>query len=178
MDSDKRKRVLLVVAGACIALWLGDTLLIEPLYAAWGARSAKIERLAEETQRGAGLLERAPALKARWDVMKKRALPNRVSDAETAILESVGRWTDDSQLSVTSVKPRWNPPEKEYETLEIQLEGTGTIDAVVKFLYDVESDPLPLRIEDIEIVSQDDKGRKLNLALRFTGLVFKEEPTS
>lgn len=178
MDSEKRKRLLLIVAGVCISAWLADRLVFTPLYHLWTARSTEIEQLGQDIAKGAGLLDRQPALEARWDGMKKRALPNRVADAETAVLESVSRWTNDSHLSVTSVKPRWNPPEKESRTLEIQLEATGTIEALTKFAYDLESDPLPLRVEDLEIVSQDEKGGRLNLALRFTALVFKEEASS
>jgi Tfp pilus assembly protein PilO len=175
VDSEKRKRLLYIVAAVCIAAWVADTLVVTPLTDLWSARSARIQELRQDLVKGAGLLDREPALKAKWEAMKTSALPNRVSDAETAVLESVNRCTADSKLSVMSVKPRWNLAVKDFQTLEIQLEGVGGIDSVAKFLYDLEVDPLPLRVEDLEITAQDEKGARLNLTLRFTGLVVKEE---
>lgn len=174
MDPERRKRLLVIVSVLCIGAWAGDRLVLTPLLNLWRTRSSRIQELQQELSQHAGLLEREADLRARWEQMRKSALPVRVADAEARVLQSVTGWTSDSRLSVSSLKPRWVKAGKDAELLEIQLEGTGNMEAVVRFLYALEKDALPLRVEDLAIASQDERGERLNLTVRFTGLVLQE----
>ena len=174
MDSERRRRWLVAGTIFCVSAWLGDTFVFTPLLNLWRERAARIQELDEEIAKDAGLLDREGDLRARWEDMKKRALPKRVSDAEQTVFEAVNQWTADSGIGVTSLKPRWTRVDRDKQTFEIQLEGNGDMQAAAKFVYDLESSNLPLRVEDFGIVSQDEKGGHLNLSLRFTGIVLAE----
>lgn len=174
MDPDRRKRLLIFVALICVGGWAADSLVVTPLIGVWQARSARIERLRQELEQSTSLLDRDSELKARWKDMKSRALSTRVSDAENAVFQSVSQWAGESRLSVTSVKPRWTQIAKNEPVLEIQLDATGDMGAVARFIYELESSALPLRVEDMGITSQDDHGGRLSLNLKLTGLVLKE----
>jgi Tfp pilus assembly protein PilO len=173
MEAERRKRILIVAVLLCVGVWVADSMVFTPLYNLWTTRSTRIEDLRQEIAKSSGLLDRRPELKKRWEDMKKRALPNRESDAEKMVFESVSRWADESSLKVNSVKPSWSHPKKEAETLKIELEGVGGMESVVKFVYALECGPLPLRVEDMEISSQDKEGTTLKLNLRFSGLVLE-----
>jgi hypothetical protein len=43
--------------------------------------------------------------------------------------------------------------------------------AVSRFLYDVEKDPMALRLEIVEVSSRDAEGQQLALGLQVSGLV-------
>lgn len=173
MDAERRRRILIAAVILCAGIWLADNVVITPLYTVWTARSARMQELQQDLAKSTGLLDRRSELKARWEDMKKRALPNRVSDAEQAVFESVSRWAGESHLTVNSLKPRWTHLKREAETLEIELEGLGSMESVVRFVYELESAPLPLRVEDMQIASQDKEGGSLKLSLRFSGLVLE-----
>jgi Tfp pilus assembly protein PilO len=174
VDSDRRKRLLIIVTVLCAGAWLGDTFVFTPVTNAWNERSARIAELEQNIAKSAALLDRQPALKGRWQEMKKRSLPARTTDAENLVFQEVNQWSSNSGLGITSLKPRWARIEKDKQTFEIQLEGNGDIEKVSRFVYDVETSPLPLRVEDLAITSQDETGTHLNLSLRFTGLVLEE----
>jgi hypothetical protein len=174
VDLERRKRLLVIVTIICVGAWMADNFVIAPMTNLWQERSARIQELTDDMAKNSGLVDREDSLKARWEDMRKRALPTRVSDAENAVFQGVNEWTSDSSLVVTALKPRWTRMDRDKQTLEIQLEGSGNIEAVTRFVYDLEGSPLPLRIEDKGITSQDEKGGRLNLSLRFTGLVIEE----
>jgi hypothetical protein len=54
--------------------------------------------------------------------------------------------------------------------LDCQVNGSGDILSLARFLYELEKDPLALRIEDLEITARDDNGQQLTLSARFSGL--------
>jgi Tfp pilus assembly protein PilO len=173
MEADRRRRILIAAAILCVSVWVADSLVLTPMYSMWTGRAERIQEIKEELAKSTSLLDRRAELKSRWEDMKKRALPNRVSDAEKAVFEAVSRWTAESRLTVNSLKPRWTHLNKEVQTLEIELEGSGNLEAVVKFVYELECTPLPLRVTDMEIAAQDKEGGQLRLSLRFSGLVLE-----
>ncbi|HOS03670.1 MAG TPA: hypothetical protein PKZ01_11360 [Candidatus Hydrogenedentes bacterium] len=174
MAPERRKQLLLAVALMCMGAFAFDRLALTPGLVVWNERSARILELEKNIAESDGLLQRETALKERWESMKGRSLPARVSDAESTVLQSVGRWAGDSGLSVTSLKPRWNRLGPMAQTLEFQLEGSGNMESVAKFLYALETDPLPLKVEDMLISAQDDQGDRLVLSARFSALVLEE----
>lgn len=176
MDSERRKRLLIVLTALCVGAWLADTFVIEPVMASWEARTARIDELERRIAESTALLDRENDLRERWQDMRKNALSSSVSDAERAVLEAVSRWASDSRLSIATIKPRWIEVDKASRLLEVQVAGTGNMESVARFVYGQESDPLPLRVEELEVTAADATGGKLSLEVRFTGLVL-ERPT-
>ncbi len=173
MDSERRKRLLIIVTAVCVGGWLADTFVISPVMASWEARTARIEELERRIAESASLLERENDLRERWQEMRKGALSDSVSDAERAVLEGVSRWASDSRLTLSSIKPRWIQVDNASRLLEIQVEGNGGMEAVTRFVYEMERDALPLRMEEFQLTSADGTGAKLSMTARFTGLVLE-----
>ena len=48
---------------------------------------------------------------------------------------------------------------------------SGNIAALSRFLYEVENDPMALKIESLELGARDKEGRLLALGLQLSGLV-------
>ena len=110
-----------------------------------------------------------------WQDMEKRSLAGETANAENQILNAVSEWARVSGLKVTSLKPRWIDNDEAPRKLELRLSATGDMESVARFLYELERDPLALRMEDIEITVRDPRGRELALSARFTGLILREE---
>ena len=175
MEAKRRKRILAVAAIVCVAAVAGDRLVLSPLNNLWTTRSERIAELEKSLSKGRLLVDREQAMKERWQDMKNRSLPAEMSMSEDRILKSVGRWVRDSRLSVTSLKPRWTDEEEDFKKLEFRAAAQGGMESVARFLYELETDPLPLKVEDVEIAARDESGDMLTLAVRFTGLVLVEE---
>jgi len=51
------------------------------------------------------------------------------------------------------------------------VEASGNLPSVARFLYEVEKDPMALRIQGAEISSHDNNGQQLSLGLQLSGLI-------
>jgi len=173
MDANNRERTLIIAAILCITLLFGDRLILSPLIKSWHARSERIAELKQNLDKGQMLIDRQEALEARWQDMMNRSLTKSTSTAESGILNSVNRWAEESNLHVTSLKPRWLNGEMA-DKLEFRLAANGDAKSIARFLYELEVDTLAVSIEDLEITSRDLRGSELALSLRFTGITLKD----
>jgi hypothetical protein len=175
MDLKQRERLLLVAVVICLGAWIGDKLVLSPLVKLWKQRSQKIVEVKRSLDKGHTLLARESSLREQWKEMKRLSLPAEVSVAEYRVLESQSRWSQQSRLSVTSLKPRWTQDEPDHKKMDCRAATQGRIEAVTRFLYELERDPLALRVEEIKMAARDDSGRDLTLDVRYTGLLLTGE---
>lgn len=171
MQIKNRQQLLLIVAGAVIGLLLADKLVITPLTAAWKARSTRIADLRKKVDDGEKLIKRADALNSRWAMMQTNALPNNNSLAEQQVLNAFDRWSQDARISVNSITPQWRRDRDDLVTLQCRVDAAGSVGTLARFLFNVERDPMALKIEAVEIAARDKDGQNLSLGLQISGLV-------
>ncbi len=51
------------------------------------------------------------------------------------------------------------------------MDAFGNLGALTRFLYNVEADPLALRLDVVELTARDDRGEQLTLGLQVSGLI-------
>ena len=175
MKIDNRQQLLAVIAIAVVALWASDHLIISPLTRSWEARTARIRELRKSVSQGELLQQRERVIRDRWDSMRTNTLPDNVSAAENEVFKAFDRWSQASQISISSIKPQWKRNEDDYMTLECRADAFGNMSALTRFLYEVEKDPLALRVESMEITSRDNDGQQLSLALQVSGLLLNPQ---
>lgn len=175
MRIDNRQRFLAILAGVGVGLLVADKMILTPLINGWKDRADRIVELRKSISKGALVLQREDRIRERWDSMRTNTLPDNISQAENEVLRAFERWSEDSHISVSSIKPQWKRAGDDYMTLECRADAFGSIQAVSRFLYNVEKDPLALKVESVEISSRDDSGRQLSLALQVSGLLLNPQ---
>ena len=175
MRIDNRQKVLAIAAISAVAVLAADRLLITPLTGLWKERTRRISELRVNLNQGTSLIAREQVIRGRWDKVRKSVLPTDASAAESKVLTAVERWTRVSGITFTSIKPQWKQNADDYKTLECQVDATGDMESLTRFVYELERDPLALRVEDLELSARDDNGQQLSLGVRFTGLVLTGE---
>lgn len=171
IDSKNRQQLLMIIAGAAAAIFIGDRLILTPLIESWKNRSARITQLRRDIDQGNQTLLNERTIRDRWDSMRTNMLPDDVSVAEGGILKAFDRWSRDSRISITSVKPQWKRNAEDYLTLECRVDAYGTMATVSRFLYEIEHDPVALRVDSVEITAKDADGAQLTLAVQVSGLL-------
>jgi hypothetical protein len=166
---ENRQQVLAIAAFALIGFFLVDRVLLRPLTASWKARSERITRLQKDITDGQAKLKRAAAIRNRWEQMQTNTLA--ADNAERRLLEAFQRWSRDSNISISSIQPQWKRGDDEYMTLECHANASGPVTAMAKFLYNIESDPMALRLDEVEVQSRDETGQTLAVNLQVSGLV-------
>lgn len=171
MKIKDRQQVLAIAAIVAIAIFAGDKLLLAPLTRAWKERAASIVDLRRKVSQGALTLKREHSIRARWEQMRTNTLPSNTSLAEQQMFKAFEGWSQASRVSITSIKPQWKRGVDDYMTLECRVDGYGSLATVSRFLYDLEKDPLALKVEMVELSSRDNNGQQLTLALQVSGLL-------
>jgi hypothetical protein len=170
-----REQLLVIMTAIVVSLYLGDRFVLTPLIEAWKERSERIAQLEKSISNGEYLIEREASVKARWNRMRGGSLPENVSAAENEVLRAFDRWSQQSRVSVTSIRPQWRRGDDDFMTLDCRADCFGSMEAIARFLFEMEKDSLPLRVEGLEITARDNGGQELALALHVSGLLLHRQ---
>jgi hypothetical protein len=175
MPIKNRQRLLFIVTGVAVALFLGDKALLGPLTDAWKARSARITALRNQVARGRMLVLRERGIRDHWADMQQRALTNNPSAAEQQVFRAIDSWAQDTGVLVNAITPQWKHDSDDYITYECRIDATGDISRLSRFLYRAEREPLALKLESVELNARDKDGQQLSLGLQLSGLVLNPQ---
>jgi len=169
-DPKNRQHLLLLGAVLVIGIFLGDRLVISPMIKGWKARSARLVDLRQKVHNGEMLIERGDALKSRWSEFRTNALPSEAASAEKLVLGAFDRWSRDSGVSVSSIRPQWKRADNDYMTLECAGQIAGNLGEVSRFLYEVEHDPMGIKVDRATLATRDTDGAQITLEVQVSGL--------
>lgn len=170
MMNRNRQQILMILAIVAAGLYATDLLIIGPLGQWWSTRSQRIVTLRKQVQEGEALVKRETGIRTRWDFMRTNSLPSNTSLAEQKILSSFNAWSRASRADVTDTLPQWKSDSDAYSTLNTKIEAVGTLASLGDFLYLIESSPLGLRLNSLQLVNRDKTGQRLSLGLQVSGL--------
>jgi hypothetical protein len=166
-----RQQLLVIGAIAAVVLFAGDQLVRAPLYAAWNARTARIDGLRKQITEGKLLVQREQGIRGRWEQMSHNALPGNTSAAEQKVVQAIDTWAQSSGVVISAITPQWKHDSDDYMTYECRVDAAGDLDKLSHFLYSVERDPMALKLELVELSARDKDGQQLSLGLQLSGLV-------
>jgi Tfp pilus assembly protein PilO len=166
-----RQQLLAIVAISVVGLFAADKLVRAPLTASWQQRARQISALRDKVADGRNWVQRDETLRNRWQRMRSSTLPTNPSLAEQQVVKALDRWCRESGITRDSFTPQWKRDSDDYTTLQCRIETSGNINAITRFLYGIESDPMALRLENVELSSRDNEGQQLILGLQLSALV-------
>jgi hypothetical protein len=166
MKIDNRQRLLAVLAIVIVALFVADRVILTPLTESWKSRSAAIGEMRKSIEKGNGLIQREAQTRARWNEVRKSTLPVNASQAEKELFAAFEKWSAESKVSVSSVRPQWKKgTTDDYSVLECRVDAAGSLPVLAKFLHSIESSPIAVRTESVEFTSRDNNGEQIALGL-------------
>ena len=166
--ANKRETILKIVVGIVVGLFVLDRFILTPSINAWKAQSDRLQALREKVSKGKSLIERETSLRGRWADMLRTDMTEDNSAAEADVYKALGRWGSRSRVSFTSLVPNWHPHDDGYDTFECRVSASGDQASLGRLLYEIETDPLPARIEECEFNTRDAQGKQLTLSMRFS----------
>jgi hypothetical protein len=182
MNLKKRENLILAVAAACVGLIIANKFFVSPMIETYHVRTTEIAKLQGDLLRGRSLIKREKEIGDELKNIVKNSLPDDTAIVEKQMFAAIERWKTMSGVTVTSRAPRWEkdvggdiPVQAKINKLEFKIAATGNIQSITKFLYEMEADPLAIRVEDVELTSRDAAGKTLTVESRITGLVIAPE---
>jgi len=176
MNINNRQQFLGIIAIVAIGLWVGDHLLFTPLIQSWHDRSVRLTSLKKSVVEGKRLLDREKTIREHWAQMRTNTLSSEQPLADAQMYAALNRWTEGSRIIVTSVAPRWKQNADDYATYECHVEASGNLPTLTRFLYEVENDPLAVKVDLVELTAQDERGSQMSLGLQVSGLELNPPP--
>ena len=166
MKTEHRQRLLAGLAIAFVALFALDRLIITPLTEGWKNRSTALAQLRKSIEQGTLLVQRESSTRGRWNEIRRSTLPVNASQAEKELLAAFEKWSADSRVSISSIRPQWKKgATDDYSVLECRVDAAGSLPVLAKFLYSVESSPIAVRTESVEFTARDNNGDQIALGL-------------
>jgi Tfp pilus assembly protein PilO len=171
MNLNKRQQLLAILAIAMVGLFIADRLVFTPLTNSWKARSSRIAKLREQVRDGTAMLKRERALAEQWDNMRTNTLASAKPEAESQMLKAFEQWSQASGVSVSSIRPQWKEAEDDYKTLECRADVAGNLSAITRFLFQIERDPLGVKVDSLELTARNAEGSELAAVIQVSGLL-------
>jgi hypothetical protein len=171
MNLNKRQQLLAILAIALVGLFIADKLVFTPLVNTWKARSERISKLKQQVRDGTETLKRERAVREQSDGMRTNTLASAKPEAESQMLKAFERWSQAGGVSVSSIRPQWKEVEDDYKTLECRADVAGSLAAVARFLFQIERDPLGVKVDSMELTSRNSEGSQMTLVVQVSGLL-------
>jgi hypothetical protein len=172
---ENRQQTLVILAAVAVGLFLADQVVFGPLMGAWKDRAARITDLRKQVSDGKKKLEREKAIVSRAEFMRTNMLSADESVAVEQMFKAIYRWGDESHVSITSIKPSMKHTTEDFLAFECHVDASGSISTLSKFLYNLEKDPIAVRVESVELSARDTAGRDIALGLQVSGLVTQSQ---
>jgi hypothetical protein len=175
MDLSKRETYIAIAAIACVALLIGDRLVLKPLSVSRDALRAEEQRLLGELANAQILFKRHRLMARRWEELTAGGLSSDPAEAESRLLHAAQDWAEEARLSLSAVKPERAEQSGRTREIRVAASGTGSMRAVARFLWQAETTGLPLRISELQLGSRREGADDLSLQLRASTLYLADE---
>ncbi len=171
MKINNRQRLLGILAIVIVGIFVADKVILTPILEGWKTRSTTLAQLRKSIDQGNMLLQREKLTRDRWNEIRKSSLPVNASQAEKEMLSAFEKWSADSQVSISSIRPQWKKGTTEdYSVLECRVDAAGSLPVVAKFLYNIENSPMAVKMETVELTARDNNGEQIALGLLISGV--------
>jgi Tfp pilus assembly protein PilO len=172
MKIQNRQQLLVIIAAACVLMLAGNWFVWTPLVNVWKTRAAQVAKLRTQIRDGTLLVQREQFIRSRWTQMQGNTLLKNPSLAEQQLFKDIDDWADRSRASLTAITPQWkHDPAEDFTTLDCRLEAAGDLGTVSRFLYELERDPLAVRVQSLELAARDNSGQQFTLNLQVSALM-------
>ena len=170
MVLSRRERNVVIGTLIAVAALVLDRFALTPILDSWSALEAQKEQLISKVKRGESVIKQEPEAEATWKRRVTEGLKQTGDETEDAMLHAVQAWSQDSRLTLVSVGAERALRQGRTPEVVVQVAGVGPMSAVARFLWDVQSTRLPLKVVGMELYSRKEGTDDLSLTLHLSGL--------
>jgi len=174
MVLSKRERIILIVTALVVGALVVDKLVFGPVKDRLDELKVQREQLLADVGEAQSLFERRRLLEPRYRMMLSGDFQNE-KEAESRILRVLDDWSEESALTLSSVKPERVASDQGLKEMTFVVAGTGTLRAVAQFLWRIETVALPIKVKSMQLGSASESGDSMSLQLRLSALYLGAE---
>ena len=175
MVLNKRERIIALVTGGVIALLAADRLVLTPLVERSNNVDTDLAAANADLARAEQLFRNAPRMNQRWNQMIAAGMKPEVTESESQALRALYDWAQASGVSLQSLQPdrvERPLPQKEFRQVTLRATGTGSLNAVGKLLWRVQTATIPMRVTSLDLNARKEGTDDLTVTLTVSTLVY------
>ena len=167
--STNRQRYLLFAIGVVAGLLALDRLVIGPYLDYRMELVTRRQDAKKELAKAEGVLRQEKEFR-RTLVEMGDSLKADPSDVEGRVLHKLQGWKQQAGLSNASFQRIRSVEEKGFTRMSFSVSAAGNMGSLATLLYRVETAPMPLRVDDMEVTPRGKDGEELQLRLTVSTL--------
>jgi len=170
MTFSKREQIILLLTLVALGALVLDFFALTPLLQRIDEVKTQRTLLLTRMTKAESLLQRRRVLAPRWRRMVTESLKHDPGEAESQVLHAIGAWAEKAGLNLTSVRPDRSAEETPLPEIDFRAAGTGSMSAVSRFLWGLETASIPVKVKNLQVSSRKEGTDSLSLQLTFSTL--------
>jgi hypothetical protein len=147
----KRERYIAIGVIAVVVILALDQIILEPFLTKRSDLAKADTEAMTAIDHGNDTLAKERKLRPIWTAMQAGGLKADPATAESQFLHALRDWAQESQLTLTALKPERNAIENKFQLISYRATATGSMRSITEMLWRIETAPIPVRINDLEI---------------------------
>jgi hypothetical protein len=168
----QRERQIVNVTGVLLALFVLYYFLLDPLLSRRSTLVQQVDDARRQQDAAKRLLDNSARMTRQWNDLVAGPIKRNGSDAASQVQHSVGDWANAARLGGLSINmPDRAEKEKDFYKATLRVTGTGTLDQIAHFLFNIQTANVPVRITDMRVSTRkeatDDLALEMGLATTY-----------
>lgn len=164
----KRERYILIVTLSVVGVLALDYFVYTPLTDARDRLLTQHDKLSRELGEMQKKITASQKADKRWKEYRAAGLSSDPSATESRFLNAIGSWSRDSGLPLLSIRPERTIVNQGVHELSFHATADGSMRAISRFLYRLETSEIPVRIQELQISSRTDGSDDLTMQIRLS----------
>jgi hypothetical protein len=151
----KRERYIVILTAVLVGSLLLYYLAVGPLLERKSLLDTKVADDTLRVRRNKKTMETRDQMTPGWQKMLAGPLKRDASVAESQMVGNVIEWGKTTGVNLSSLNPqRTTDKEKDFYKISLRAAGTGGIDQIGKFLFQIQNADIPVKVTDLQIGSR------------------------
>jgi hypothetical protein len=178
MPLTSRERIAMILAVAAVTVLAADRYVLTPLFEKRAENKQLCQSLAAEVEQSISVMNRRKQLQVRWNQMRQEGLTSQASGTESLILRFLQESSKEAGLLLTSLQPEHSEAEKNFGKIDFFVSGSGDMRAVTRFMWQLETASMPLKIRSFQLGAGDENASQMSLQLTLSSIYIIEKANS
>ena len=170
MILSKREKYIAIGVGIAVGLLVLDQYLLSPFLARDKAITAETDKVQQQLSRATKLMKEQRDLKPVWADMTSGGLKTTREEADSQALNAVREWAQDAGVSIVALGSSRYSEEQKFMVSTFHVTGTGRMQSISKLMWALETAPIPVRVNEIQITPQKEGTDNLQVQLTVSTL--------
>ncbi len=134
------------------------------------------QQLEAEVEQSLMILERKKLQQQRWAQMQDNGLDTDIQKAEAMVYRYIEDSSGRSGLELGSIQPDRLSGDGNLGEIEFVLSGTGSMASVTRFLWEMETAQIPLKIKSYQLGSKNEKADTMTVQIELSTVYTQKQP--